>query len=315
MFQTFHWADIAEREGVKPVPIMIDNKAVLMTYVSSFFSARSLGLAWRTLTIPRGPVFRDGLFDQQIFLRFLKGIDFHAAQNRVVVCNFFPNRPFEDSETHGNLTGAGFKSVSQAGSLHTQTFILDCRNSLEELLRGMEKRTRWAIRKAEKSGVQVEEESNYVGVDQFYGLYERTVPAPLSKEFFKTVIDALASKGLARIFFAKVGATVASTAFLLMFGDTIFYVWGGSEKLANKCCPGESLHWKIIQWGKEHGYRFYDFHGAVADVELCGAEDKTAGVSLFKRGFGGTFVRYLPEYRKVYSRLRYWTASTMRRLV
>ena len=315
IFQTFHWANVAEKGGMKPVPIMIDNKAVLMTYVSPFFSARSLGLVWNALTIPRGPVFKDGLFNRQIFLQFLKTIDFHAVQNRAVVCNFFPNRPFEDTETHGNLMNAGFKPVFEAGSFHTQTFVLDCRNSLEELLRAMEKRTRWAIRKAERSGVQIEEKSDYLGMDQIYGLYEKTVPAPLSKEFFKTVIDALASKGLARIFFAKVGTSVVSTAFLLMFGDTMFYVWGGSEKLANRSCPGESLHWKIIQWGKEHGYRFYDFHGAlVADAQLYRAEDKTASVSLFKRGFGGTFVRYLAEYRKVYSRIRYKTASTMRRL-
>jgi len=268
------------------------------------------------LTILRGPVFRDGLFDREVFLSFLRRIDFIAMQNGALACNFFPNRPYEDAETHCDLLSAGYRRVFDRGSFHTQTFVLDCSNPLEQILKGMEKRTRWAIRKAERSGVQVEERSDSLGVDRFYDLYKKTAPAPIRKSFFQIVMKVLASKGLAKIFLARIEASTVSTAFLLTFGDKMYYVWGGSDKLANRFCPGELLHWSIIQWGRQHGYRVYDLHGAlVADAHLYGGDEKTAQVALFKRGFGGAFVRYLPQYRKVYSWMKYRTVSTIRRLV
>jgi lipid II:glycine glycyltransferase (peptidoglycan interpeptide bridge formation enzyme) len=316
IFQTSHWGEVAEIAGTKPVPTMIDDRAVLMAHVDPLFSARRFGFVCNVLTILRGPVFRDGLFDREVFLNFLKRIDFLATQNRAVACNFFPNRPYEDAVTHRDLLGAGYRPVFDRRSFHTQTFVLDCSIPLEQLLKGMEKRTRWAIRKAERSDVRVEERSDSGGIDRFYDLYRNTAPAPIRKSFFQIVMKVLASKGLARIFLARIGASTVSTAFLLMFGDRMYYVWGGSDKLANRFCPGELLHWSIIQWGREHGYRFYDLHGVlVADAHLYGGDEKTAQVALFKRGFGGAFVRYLPQYRKVYSWMKYRTASTIRRLV
>ncbi len=314
IFQTSHWAEVAEAMGSKAIPMMIDGRAVLMAYEQPFFSAKTLRFVYNSLTILRGPVFRNNLFDRNLFLEFLRNVDVCAKQDKVAVCYFFPNIPFADRSAHQDLVTAGFKPVFDSSSFHSQTFVVSCDRPLEEIFRGMEKRTRWSINKAERSNISVEERSDLLGVNMFYGLYAETAPRPFAREFFEMVMRKLGAKGLARIFLAELGSSVASTAFLLTFGSGIFYVWGGSDPRYNKFCPGELLHWRIIQWGKEHGYRFYDLHGAVVeDSDFYKVDKKTINVTLFKRGFGGTYVRYLGEYRKVYSRLTYDIVSTIRR--
>ena len=48
------------------------------------------------------------------------------------------------------------------------------------------------------------------------------------------------------------------------------------------------LHWRIITWLKEHGYRYYDLRGY--------EPEKYPGVSQFKAGLSGEDVRFMGTY-------------------
>jgi lipid II:glycine glycyltransferase (peptidoglycan interpeptide bridge formation enzyme) len=168
----------------------------------------------------------------------------------------------------------------------------------------MEKRTRWSIRKAESSGVVVENG----GLEAFYELFKASNPNPAPINYFQSVVESLAPKGMAQIFLAKIGPRYVSGALLLMFGRTVFYKWGASNHQTNRLGAGELLHWRIMQWAKQSGYTRYDLHGAVIGEPV--------GATLFKRGFGGTPTMYLGEYRKAYSRLLgFNTLSLLRKMV
>jgi len=303
IFQTFHWAEVEERMGAKPVPFIVDDRVVMMSYQHPVFSARRFGFVRDKLTIPRGPIFKGGTFDAGQFRRILGDLNEYAVRNRVAVCDLFPFFTFGSAEPRTELENCGFRPIFDSSAFSTQTYVLDCGKPLDQLLAAMEKRTRWSIRKAEKENLVVKEGTDESAVATFYSLHRKAVPRPLPEEFFRVVFGVLGRKCMAKIFFTMVGHEAVSTAFLLLFGKKMFYVWGGSDSSYRQLCPGELLHWRVIQWGKRNGYLSYDFHGAqVEDSDLYRPSKKAETVTLFKRGFGGEFVRYLPEYRKIYSR-------------
>jgi lipid II:glycine glycyltransferase (peptidoglycan interpeptide bridge formation enzyme) len=302
IFQTTHWMEVAELLGSKAIPMMMDDNAILMMYQNPILSMKRFGICLNSLTTTRGPIFRNNLFDNKVFFKFVEEIEDYARRNHVVLCRLAPHRLLGDYQTNDLLRSFGFNRVSDPTktTFHTQTFIVDLRSSLDLILSRMEKRTRWSIRKAEKSNVKVEYRSDQLGVKIFYELYRKTVPTPSPPEFFATVMQVLGSKGLAKVFLAKIGTEYATSAFLLVFGSTIFYAWGGSNPSCNRFGAGEFLHWKAMQWGKENGHQFNDLHGAVEEEST--ASKKKPDATLFKRGFGGTSVKYVGEYRKVYPR-------------
>lgn len=126
----------------------------------------------------------------------------------------------------------------------------------------------------------------------------------------------LGKRDLARIFISEVDGQCATGMFALMFGRKVFYVWGGSSAPHRAYQPGALLQWETIKWARLHGYRYYDFHGAlVEDPEKYNRHDKTASVALFKKGFGASFVKYMPQHKVVLSPSRYHLTSACRKML
>jgi lipid II:glycine glycyltransferase (peptidoglycan interpeptide bridge formation enzyme) len=58
--------------------------------------------------------------------------------------------------------------------------------------------------------------------------------------------------------------------------------------------PNDLVIWEILKWGKENGYRIFDFGGA-------GRPDREYGVREYKKKFGGATLN-LGRYQKVHNR-------------
>ncbi len=68
-----------------------------------------------------------------------------------------------------------------------------------------------------------------------------------------------------------------------MYKDILYGWYNGMDRNYGRYLPNELLMWNILNWGRNNGYRLYDFGGA-------GKPDVEYGVREFKAKFGGTLV-------------------------
>jgi len=174
IFQTFHWADVLQELGIQTIPFMLKDKAVLMAQKLPVFTARRLRLKYHILQVLRGPVFRTGTFNRSAFEEILSRLVRYAQTEKALAIDLFPNVPASDAQSGEYLLAQGFKPLYDIGAFHTQTYVLDCEQSDEDLLKRMEKRTRWAVRKAQKLGVKVQDGNDDRLLDSFFGVYSST---------------------------------------------------------------------------------------------------------------------------------------------
>lgn len=189
------------------------------------------------------------------------------------------------------------------------TFILNLRKSRQELLESMEKRCRYAIRKAESEGLRVVQESSLETPKVFHWLHLVTAkrlgihPDPYS--FIDAIWKNLVPTGHAKFYLVYYKDNPIAGAIITTFKKKMYYYMSASLKEYRNLYPNNFLQWQIIQDGKNSGYEFYDFMGSPGKEQK---EHPEYGLYLFKRSFGGEMVQIGPSYSKVFSpyAARFW---------
>jgi serine/alanine adding enzyme len=168
---------------------------------------------------------------------------------------------------------------------HYKRHVLHLSSEPQGTLKKIEKRTiQYSIRKAQREGVTVTDESNHRGVEEFFRLNKLTrrkhgLPyQPMI--FFDKLFEHIISKGDGRIMLAASDLTVIAGALFLMFNDCIYYKYNASDPdYLTKKTPNHLLTWQAIEQGCLEGYRFFDFgrtsihnEGLLRYKEMWGAD-------------------------------------------
>lgn len=125
------------------------------------------------------------------------------------------------------------------------------------------RRTRWAVNKAIRSGVNIRTEITEDDMKVFHDLKVRTrkkhgSPAP-SLRFFKRIMDEFAPRGLLKLWVAEYDETVVSGLMFYSFKEMVVPAYIASDDRYNLYMPNNLLYWKAIEWGCTSGYRYFDF--------------------------------------------------------
>lgn len=197
----------------------------------------------------------------------------------------------------------------RASPIHTHaelSWLLDLLPSEEELLKGMRKQTRYSVQKAGKDGVEIEMSADPEDIDRFYKVYATTAKEqqfhPFSLEYIEKEFKAFALSGNAKFFFAHYKGDIVSTALVIFSKDEAFYHHGASTKKYPQLTASHFLQWGIIREAKRRGCRIYNFWGISPPEQT---HHPWAGLSLFKRGFGGYVEEFVPSQDLPISH-RYW---------
>lgn len=175
------------------------------------------------------------------------------------------------------------------------TLQLDLRLSDDQLLSEMRKNTRSAIRKADRLGVTTTVSTNREDITRFYEeekkVAERQGFIPFSFDFLDTQFSVFfESNQVALIHAYSEEKKLLASAFVLFYNGEAVYHYGISTE-DNATLPGSyACQWRAIQEAKARGCARYNFWGIAPKEETA---HRFAGVSLFKRGFGGFEVPYL----------------------
>jgi hypothetical protein len=133
-------------------------------------------------------------------------------------------------------------------------------------------RIKWAVNKAERSGVVVRDAETEADLAAWYPLYLDTMrwhaALPRPYRFFRAAWEALRPRDMMRLLIAEQGVgadrRVLAGSVFLMFGQTVHYAFNGRRPDALSLRPNDAIHWQAIHDACKAGYRYYDF-GEVLD--------------------------------------------------
>lgn len=271
---------------------------------------------------PRGPVIftpDEELLDTvtRAFERMLGEL---AATSGAVYSRFEPMGNI--AMAGGVMAGLGAKS-----SITTQPqdeLAVRTDSTEEVLLSSMHEKTRYNIRLAEKHEVNARliEQPDYARrvFPLFWKLLEETAQRQKirthGKPYYHKMVDLLVPRGVLKLLIAEQNDVIVGAHLLSIFGDTVYYLHGGSSYEHRALMAPHLLHWEGIRLAKRLGKTFYNFGGASPE----GAADHPwQNLTRFKEGFmtigqTGQRFHYLGGFDLIQRPLWYRSYRTLRKL-
>jgi Acetyltransferase (GNAT) domain len=181
----------------------------------------------------------------------------------------------------GEVDGLGFTVQAK------KTFELELSRPEDEIWAGFKSTCRTAIRKAQKSGVIVEQASGRAFADEYYAqlhdvFARQSLPPPYSAELVRELIARLEPTNRLLLLRARNAGGESIATGIFPGHGRMAYFWGGASwRQFQSVRPNDLLMWSAMQCWRERGAEVFDFGGA----------------GDYKRKFGPTEVA-VPLFRK-----------------
>jgi hypothetical protein len=178
------------------------------------------------------------------------------------------------------------------GQTH-RTLVLDLSPPLEELRRKFDQKWRNQLNRAEKNGLELIEGDGAEEFDVFLQMYEQMVArkkfdtSTNVRQFAEFQRDLPRNQRMRILLCRHQGVPVAGLVGTGM-GDSGIYLHGATSDEGLNLKGAYLLQWRMIQWLKENGVRYYNLGGINPETN--------PGVYHFKKGLSGEDVLYLPPW-------------------
>ncbi|MCL5435752.1 MAG: peptidoglycan bridge formation glycyltransferase FemA/FemB family protein [Patescibacteria group bacterium] len=253
------------------------------------------------LFVPHGPLVK--VNDPRATKMFLEHLKQLARDNHARFLRVSPLL-LDTPENRTLYSAAGFRPAPM--HMHAERmWLLDLRASEAELLSSMRKNCRAAIRKAEKEDVEVSVGRDVKDLQHFVRLYQETSRrqhfVPFSPDYLQREFETFLKTDSAAIFLGRHHGEVRSAALIIFTATEAFYHQGASV-IGDPVPVSHALQWAVIREAKRRGCQHYNFWGVSAEAD---SKHPWAGLSYFKRGFGGFEQEYLHAQDRILN-WRYW---------
>ena len=274
--QSWTMGEVYRDIGEEPIRLeMIENNQIVGICQALVINARR----GKHLVVPYGPITDN----RQPTTQLIEALKKEAVKRQ---CCFIRLSPFWEA-------GSELIPGSSPAPLHLLAehiwYINLKETSEEEILKNMRKNTRNLIRRARKDGVTITRSKDPLkDLDTFIELHEETRKrhsfTPYTNTFFKAQVERFAKRGECTMYQAHYqGEVIASSIHMHAYGETSYH-HGASTHKHRKIPASYLLQWTAIQDAIARGDHMYSFWGIAPE----GAKKHPfAGVTLFKRGFGG----------------------------
>ena len=315
LLQSFEWGELKARSGWKPVRVLMERNGEIVAAASLL--RRAIPRTHRCIMYaPRGPVLDTR--DDQLVREFSACLRGTAIIHGAILLKIDPPVPIEDTEADATLRAVGFRQVNADGFGGTQpkcVMQLDLDKPIDEILASFKEKWRYNIRLAERKGVTVNIDCARDDLPTFYTLLKETAERDgflvRNQKYFEDMWDLLVPAGYMRLALTYYEGRPVAGAIAYLFGDKAMYTYGASSNEHRNVMPNHLMQWRLIQWAKESGCKWYDFRG-VSPRKQPDADDHLAGLNRFKEGFSPRFVEYIGEYDMVLSPTYYWLWNVAR---
>ena len=164
--------------------------------------------------------------------------------------------------TPSDVDGLGFTVQPK------KTFELELGRPEDEIWAGFKSTCRTAIRKAQKSGVTVEQASGSAFAEEYYAQLQdvfarQSLPPPYSAELVRELVARLEPTNRLLLLRARNAAVVTIATGIFPSHGRMAYFWGGASwRQFQSMRPNDLLMWSAIRYWREHGADVFDFGGA-----------------------------------------------------
>jgi len=307
--QSWPWGEFQAEQGHISLPLAVKNNRGEIVALSLTIKHRAKRGPF--LFVPHGPIFSPQLTKnrQEKVLRALK--DYLVKLGREEKFRFVRIGPLaeENEENHRLYENLGFHQAPIY--LHSERcWLIDNLDKKDDqtLFQEMRKTTRYLIRKALKEKTLVlEVRDDEKAIDDFWTIYQKTFQrqhfSPFPKKFINDEFNAFHKKGQAAFVFTKdrENNQYLAGALIIFTRSSGFYHQGAS--LHSKLPASHLVQWGAIREAKRRGCSIYNFWGIYRPKR---APRAWQGLTLFKKGFGGRQIDYLPTQDYIIDPKRYW---------
>ncbi len=254
--------------------------------------------------VPGGPLLKDWTKDLPLLIDHLANL---GKQEKVSFVRCDPRVLAQ--EQINLLKSLGLKEAS----FYTQpqcTLTLDLTKSLEELRSNLSSSTRYNVGWVARQGVSVEVSTDSADIEIFLKLLQETAIRQgfrlTDLNYYKEQFLAFHKLRQAKLYLTRapenLNKQVLAAAVVIYYADRATYLHAASSSLAPKLRAPYLMQWQIINDAKHAGFKTYDFWGVAASDD---PKDPWAGVSEFKKSFGGERVYYEKPYDLVINKNYY----------
>lgn len=258
------------------------------------------------LFIPHGPVIEQGRDHKEILIVLKKYLTSLAKKEKFSFIRIAPvERDSDDARKIFN--DVGFKKAPIY--IHSERmWVLPIEKPEDELLAEMRKTTRYLIKKSQKDGVIIENRTDEKALDDFWEIYQHTAErehfSPFSRKFITNEYLEFKKTNNVAFLFGRLAneSKYMASALVVYTKSTAFYHQGAS--IHSKVPVPYVLQWESIKLAKSRGCTQYNFQGIFHE----GRTPKNwKGLTLFKQGFGGYQLDYVPTQDLILSPKYYLT--------
>lgn len=149
-----------------------------------------------------------------------------------------------------------------------QTVVIDLQQSDSEQLKGISKGHLCDIRRANKAGITVAFDHEWVHLDEFVEIYNETMVRNgaddyyfFAREYFEKLIDELGP--VLKLIIAKLDDHIVSSAMFLCTDSIIQYHLSGTPRQYLQFAGAKLILDEMRRWGKMNGYKWMQLGGGV----------------------------------------------------
>ncbi|MFA6304715.1 MAG: peptidoglycan bridge formation glycyltransferase FemA/FemB family protein [Patescibacteria group bacterium] len=309
---SWEWGNLQQSFGQKIFRIgcYLDNELVGVGLIIKITARRGC-----YLLCPHGPLFLDSLTAKEFFKQwtsYLHDLGKTEQADFIRLSTILPSTVANGDMLH--KLGYFFAPMH----VHAETtWLLDLNEPAQELFVKMRKTSRYLITRAQKEGVKIiKSDNNDQDIEKFYQLHLKHSKQNNYEAFSKTFIQKLFKFFLPNqisLKFAVYNDVVEAASIIIFYGQGASYYLAATNILHPKFSPSYLLQWHSILEAIKNGCTVYNFWGVSPNDN---PKHPLAGVSLFKKGFGGREVDLLHAYDLPLSCKYYfnWLIETARRI-
>lgn len=285
------WAAVAEFDGQPQRRFVVEDGGEIVAVAAA--QHRSLPFGRAFWYVPHGPVldYADPNAPHRL-RRVTSGLRETAAAERALAVRLEPRVEADSPELAAFAASRLRRSPTRIQVGHTRLVSLD---DDATLMAGFDKDTRYAIRRAEREGVEVgvcDDATDDRPIDELHALVAETqrragFPLP-PRDRYRIAWRALGGAGRAAILEARRGDELLASGLVVVEGRQSFYLFSGSRREVRgepKHYASYALQWAMMRLARERGAMVHDLWGIAPPG--AGPDHAWHGVGLFKRGFGG----------------------------
>lgn len=290
LFQSWNWGEVLKIQNSKfniqklwRLGIYDKNQLVGIAQINRVAARRGT-----FLHIRHGPIMSK--WSDKYFGNFIKVIKSLANQENTLFfrvsplikrslldSNFFSKYKFNDSPIH-QLDGE-------------VCWVIDLNQTNDEILSKMRKSTRYLIRNAHKFGIVIKNSKSKEDLPEFLKLYNLTAKRQhfvKHKGIFEEFETFLEDDQIL-LFKGYYNNQLLSAALIIFYNHQAIY--HHSASIESKYPVNYLLQWEVIKEAKRRGKQVYNLWGVTPDEK--NKRHPWQGLSLFKKGFGGSLVEYI----------------------